>query len=145
MEVHHSSSGILLSQSKYIHDLLSKNGFQNCKPVSTPINPKLKLTLFDGELLFDPTEYSRLKNSPLTLTGYSDVDLASGPDTYYSVMGYCYFIGSNLITWAAKKQPTFSRSNSEAEYRAISSIAAEILWFQSLFKELGILLSSPVT
>jgi hypothetical protein len=50
-------------------------------------------------------------------------------------------MGSNLISWNARKQDTVSRSSTEAEYKAIADATAEIMWVQTLLKELNI--SSP--
>lgn len=55
------------------------------------------------------------------------------------------FLGSNLLSWSSKKQPTVSRSSTEAEYKAVSNVATELLWIQSLFRELGVILpSAPI-
>jgi hypothetical protein len=43
-----------------------------------------------------------------------------------------------LVSWSARKQPTISRSSTEAEYKAIANVAAEIMWIQTLLDELGI-------
>lgn len=47
-------------------------------------------------------------------------------------------MGHNLITWAARKQRTVSRSLSEAEYRSVASCAIELCWFRLLFSELQV-------
>jgi hypothetical protein len=44
----------------------------------------------------------------------------------------------SLVSWSARKQPTVSRSSTEAEYKAIANVAAEIMWIQTLLDELGI-------
>ncbi|OMO51543.1 hypothetical protein CCACVL1_29719 [Corchorus capsularis] len=82
-----------------------------------------------------------LKDSSLDLYGFSDADWASCSLTRRSVTGYAIFLGSNLISWGAKKQPTVARSSAEAEYRAIASTAAELIWLATILRDLGIHLS----
>jgi hypothetical protein len=53
------------------------------------------------------------------------------------------YLGSNPITWSAKKQPTVSRSSTESEYRALATASAEVCWLRTLLKDLGIFLSQP--
>jgi hypothetical protein len=48
-----------------------------------------------------------------------------------------YFL-ANLISWLTKKQPTVSRSSTEAEYKAMTNATGEIMWIQTLLKELCI-------
>lgn len=42
------------------------------------------------------------------------------------------------ISWKSKKQPTFSKSSSEVEYRAMANAALEITWVVRLLKDLGV-------
>jgi hypothetical protein len=48
-----------------------------------------------------------------------------------------------LIAWSARKQATVSHSSTEAEYKAIANATAEIIWVQSLLRELGVSQSRP--
>jgi hypothetical protein len=48
------------------------------------------------------------------------------------------FFGPNLVSWTARKQPTVSRSSTEAEYKALANATAEMMWIQRLLTELGI-------
>jgi Reverse transcriptase (RNA-dependent DNA polymerase) len=84
-------------------------------------------------------------DSSTTLHAYSDADWAGSIDDRRSTSGFCIFIGRNLISWSAKKQPTVSRSSTEAEYRSLALTCAEILWIQYLLQELHIILPSPPT
>jgi hypothetical protein len=52
--------------------------------------------------------------------------------------GFAVFLGSNLSSWSARKQATVSRSNNEAEYKALANATADIIWVQTLLSELGV-------
>ncbi|XP_013739165.1 uncharacterized mitochondrial protein AtMg00810-like [Brassica napus] len=71
------------------------------------------------------------------LVAYSDVDWAGFPDTRRSTSGCCVFLGSNLISWSSKRQPTTSRSSAESEYKGIANAVAELTWIHNLLLELG--------
>ena len=81
-----------------------------------------------------------LSQSSLTLNAFCDADWAGCPTTRRSTTGFCIFLGSNCITWASKKQPTVSRSSTEAEYRALATTAVDITWLQHLLHDIGITL-----
>jgi hypothetical protein len=48
-----------------------------------------------------------------------------------------------LISWSSRKQPTVSRSSTEAGYKSVANTAAELIWVRSLLQELGIPLPTP--
>ncbi|XP_059461929.1 uncharacterized mitochondrial protein AtMg00810-like [Corylus avellana] len=80
---------------------------------------------------------------PLQLQAYCDSDWAGDPLNRRSTTGYCVFFSSNLVSWHAKKQPVVSRSNTEAEYRAMAITAVELSWLRMLLKELQVSLHDP--
>jgi hypothetical protein len=48
-----------------------------------------------------------------------------------------------LISWSSRKHATISRSSTKAEYKDLANAITEIMWLQTLFKELRI--SHPST
>ncbi|XP_071704256.1 uncharacterized mitochondrial protein AtMg00810-like [Rutidosis leptorrhynchoides] len=74
-----------------------------------------------------------------TILGYSDANWARCIETRRSTYGYSVFLGGNLVSWSAKKQPTVSRSSCESEYHALANTATEIIWLTHLLKELHVL------
>ena len=75
-------------------------------------------------------------HGPLTLTPFTDIDWVGDPFDRKSTTGFMVFLGSNPISWSSKKQTTMSRSSTEAEYRALATIAAELSWLRQLFRDL---------
>ncbi|CAH9089925.1 unnamed protein product [Cuscuta europaea] len=92
----------------------------------------------DHGLLLQPS------TSPPILQAYSDTDWAGCPDSSRSTSGFAIFLGPNLISWKSKKQPTVSRSSTEAEYRAIAYTVQDTLHIRSILFELGVPISQPV-
>ncbi|XP_050107769.1 uncharacterized mitochondrial protein AtMg00810-like [Malus sylvestris] len=60
IEVSISSSGIFLSQRKYIIDLLHETGMSACQPVATPLEEGLKLSVDPNQVPVDKGSYLRL-------------------------------------------------------------------------------------
>ena len=72
------------------------------------------------------------KKSEFSLNAFRDSDWAGCSQTRRSTRGYLVYIGKNLVSWFSKRQPTVSRSSTEAEYKSVVNAAVEVLWIQSL-------------
>lgn len=64
-------------------------------------------------------------------------------DDRRSVSGYCFYLGTGLISWSSKKQATVALSSAEAEYMGLSSAAQEVIFLRSLLTDLGYLRNGP--
>ena len=73
-----------------------------------------------------------------TMVCYSDSDWAGYKDTRRSTGGFCTMLGTNVISWSAKRHDTVSKSSTEAEYRTMSAAMSEIVWLQNLLKIMGL-------
>ncbi|GJW56241.1 uncharacterized mitochondrial protein-like protein [Tanacetum coccineum] len=156
LEVAYTDNGLFLTQSKYARDILKRADLYDSKPVSTPLATHVSFTADVSQFLHAPTiahfqsvkrilryvkgtisfglTFSRPHTN--TIIGYSDADWARCLDTRRSTYGYSIYLGGNLVSWSAKKQPTVSRSSCESEYRAMANTAAEIVWITHLLQEL---------
>ncbi|KAL0544378.1 hypothetical protein IC582_019492 [Cucumis melo] len=78
LEISSSSSGYYLSQAKYASDLVNRSGITDSATFSTPLDPNVRLTPFDGVPLEDPTLYRQLVGSLIYLT-------VTRPDIAYAI------------------------------------------------------------
>nr|GEX18167.1 ribonuclease H-like domain-containing protein [Tanacetum cinerariifolium] len=86
-----------------------------------------------GILKFGLQLYS---SSTIGLVAYSDADWDGFPTTRRSTSGYCLFLGNNLLSWSAKRQPTLSRFSADAKYRGVANAVVETCWLRNLLREL---------
>jgi histone deacetylase 1/2 len=78
------------------------------------------------------------KSNSMMISAFSDADWAGCVDDRRSTSGFALFLGSNLMSWTARKQATVSRSSTEAEYKALANATAEMMWVQKLLTELKV-------
>ena len=75
--------------------------------------------------------------SPISyLLSYNDADWGGYLYTRRSTYGYCVFLGDNLVSWSAKRQPTVSKSDADVEYRGVANVVSETCRIRNLLLEL---------
>ncbi|XP_039806489.1 uncharacterized mitochondrial protein AtMg00810-like [Panicum virgatum] len=82
VEVTWSASGFHLSQAQYAEELLDRAGMSNCRPISTPIDVKPKLSTSSGEPISGPSECMKLAGALQWLT-------LTRPDIAHAVQQIC--------------------------------------------------------
>nr|GEX25113.1 hypothetical protein [Tanacetum cinerariifolium] len=148
-------NGLFLSQKKYALQLLERAHMVTCNPSRTPVDTESKLgpkvmqiCLYMHDLR--ESHFASLKHilryvrgtvdfglemyvsATTSLVGYTDVDWTGCPSTRRSTLGYCVFLGDNLLSWYAKRQHTISHFSAEAEYRGVANVVAKIAWVHNL-------------
>ena len=69
--------------------------------------------------------------------GFTDSSWADDCDNRHSSMGYCFTLGSGIISWSAQKQKTVTCSSTEAEYIAASESCREAVWLRMMLSQLN--------
>ncbi|GJZ93364.1 hypothetical protein Tco_0665429, partial [Tanacetum coccineum] len=65
------------------------------------------------------------------------VDHAGCLDTRKSTSGGIQFLGDKLVSWMSKKQDCTAMSSTEAEYAALSTSCAQVMWMRTHLKDYG--------
>ncbi|KAK4381916.1 Retrovirus-related Pol polyprotein from transposon RE1 [Sesamum angolense] len=77
------------------------------------------------------------KNSnDFKLKGFTDADWVGDASDRRSTSGYCFNIGSAVVSWCSKKQSTVALSSTEAEYMAATIATQECIWLKRLIGDI---------
>ena len=94
----------------------------------------LRILRYVKGTLYHGLHYS--SRSSLELHAYSDADWAGDPTDRCSITGFCFLLGTSLVSWRSKKQDVVSRSSTEAEYRALADTTCELVWLRWLLADM---------
>lgn len=101
-----------------------------CQFMQCPLDEHWKAVKRILQYLAGPLDFC-LKFSPssnFNLTVFCDADMANDINDRRSTSGFCIYLGENLVSWTAKKQPIVARSTTEAEYRSLALVVMKIIW-----------------
>nr|GEX39172.1 copia protein [Tanacetum cinerariifolium] len=152
------SSGMFLSQRKYVVEILERAHMVDCNPSRTLVDTESKLG-HTGDVVSDLTLYRSLAVtftrpyiSYAVLHVCLHMHVPRGP--YFSalkrILRYVrgtldydlQLFSSTTTDLSSKSQPTLSRSSAEAEYRCVANAVAETCWLRNLLREFHTPLSS---
>ncbi|XP_070043165.1 uncharacterized mitochondrial protein AtMg00810-like [Nicotiana tomentosiformis] len=125
LQVKQTPKGIMISQQKYIKELLKRFEMESSKLIDTPIATATRLDMDEHGSPVNKTMYRGIIGSLLYLT-------ASRPDIVFSVglcarkstSGMAHFLGLCLISWGTRKQNSMALSSVDMhdDYRAIKEL-----------------------
>nr|GEW53167.1 hypothetical protein [Tanacetum cinerariifolium] len=153
LRFHKSPNGIFINQAKYTLEILHKHGMDKGQSIDTPMATKPKL---DADLSRNPVDQTDYRSkigslmyltssrpdivqagSSFELTDFSDADHAGCIDSRKSTSGGIQFLGDKLVSWMSKKQNYTAMSSAKAEYVALSSICAQVIWMRTQLQDYG--------
>ncbi|GKA60180.1 retrovirus-related pol polyprotein from transposon TNT 1-94 [Tanacetum coccineum] len=160
-----SPRGIFINQSNYTFESLKKYGFDSCDLVDTPTVEKSKLDEDKEGKVVDPSYYCGMIGTLLYLiSSRPDLHFPKSMCAWYEARptekhlnavkrifrylkgtvhrGLCtsgsmQLLGDRLVSWSSKRQKSAMISSMEAEYFALSSCFAQILWMRSQLIDYG--------
>ncbi|RVW62261.1 Retrovirus-related Pol polyprotein from transposon RE1 [Vitis vinifera] len=159
MEVARSRKGIVVSQRKYILDLLKETGMLGCKPIDTPMDSQKKLGIEKESTPVDRGRYQRLVGRLIYLSHTRpDIGFAVSAvsqfmhspteehmEAVYRILRYLKMTpGKGLFFRKTENRDTEPEVVAEAEYRALAQGICEGIWIKRVLSELGQTSSSPI-
>ncbi|GKD37017.1 retrovirus-related pol polyprotein from transposon TNT 1-94, partial [Tanacetum coccineum] len=122
LQVYQSPSGVFISQSQYVIELLKKHGLDECVSMSTPMATER----LDADLQGTPTDQTTYRRMCLFLPKLEEAYIVL---TIYRV--------ESLVSWSSKKQDCTAMSTAEAEYVSLSACCAQVIWMRTQLLDYG--------
>nr|GEY79662.1 hypothetical protein [Tanacetum cinerariifolium] len=155
LQIHQSLHDIFINQAKYALEILHKHDMEKGQSIGTPMATKPKLDANLSGNPVDQTDYRskigslmyltssrpdivRAVCSSFGLTAFSDADHARCIDTHKSTSRGIQFQGDKLVSWMTKKQDCTVMSLAKAEYMALSTSCAQIMWTRTQLQDYGL-------
>ncbi|KAE8693334.1 hypothetical protein F3Y22_tig00110813pilonHSYRG00189 [Hibiscus syriacus] len=154
IEVKRYGGSLMLSQKKFILELLEKADMENSSPCATPMTlspcgPVYACSLCKSsfscktnlEVLAGTLEYGLMflpSKARYAVLAFTDASWGANVSDRRSVSGFGVFLDNHLVAWSSKKQKTVSCSTIEAEYKSLADTTAEVTWISTLINELGL-------
>ena len=82
------------------------------------------------------TKALHVKKLDLGLQGYIDANMAGDIDCENSTTEYVFVLGGTTVIWVSTLQKIVALSITEANYVAVKEANKELIWLQSILKEL---------
>jgi len=76
-------------------------------------------------------------DSNMGLIAYTDSDWGQDKIKRRSITGFFLKLADGVVSWQSRAQKTVAHSSTEAEYMAMSDCSRQVMWIQSLLRELG--------
>ena len=77
-------------------------------------------------------KYSR--GEDVRLKGFTDADWTGSSVDKKSTSGYCFSVGSGMISWCSREQKSVALSSTNAKYMAVSTTTCEAIWLRKLLE-----------
>ena len=75
-------------------------------------------------------------NNGVLLFGHAYSDWDGSAVDRKNTSGYCFSMGSTMISWSSRKQGSIAQSTTKAEYIAASDACKEAVWIRKLVYDL---------
>ncbi|KAL0421888.1 UNVERIFIED_CONTAM: Retrovirus-related Pol polyprotein from transposon RE1 [Sesamum latifolium] len=168
LEIARCDTGTLITQHKYIRDIIHDAGLTDCKPASTPLPIGLKLSAQHSDPLPDPGSYRRLVGRLLYLS-FTKPDISFGAqqlsqfvhqpgqphmDAALHLVRYLKGCPDQGLFFPVSNSPTLTafcdadwavaRSTAEAKYRSLGTTVCELKWISYLLQDLHLNPPTPI-
>ncbi|XP_070041462.1 secreted RxLR effector protein 161-like [Nicotiana tomentosiformis] len=125
----------MISQQKYIKELVKRFERESLKTIDTPIATATRLDMNEPG---SPVNEIMYRGDNFDLFRYVDVDYAGYLVDRKITSGMAHFLGSCLISCGTKKQNFMALSTAKVEYVAVASCYSQLLWIKQQLEYFGV-------